>query len=29
MVLYLMPVLYTFFPAPGNLRIDYPNKVNS
>jgi cobalt-zinc-cadmium resistance protein CzcA len=26
---YLMPVLYTFFPAPGNLRIDYPNKVNS
>ena len=26
---YMMPVLYSYFPAPGNLRIDYPNKVNS
>ena len=26
---YLMPVLYTFFPAPRNIRIKNPNKVHS
>ena len=26
---YLMPVLYTFFPSPGNPRLDTPSKVHS
>ena len=26
---YLMPVLYTFFPAPGDPRLDIPSKVHS